>query len=102
MMPTDCRHIGVSYDTLAGESRGVGVGGALRHFSEPSVLMFSEPGKRVFQYESRTMIAEPNSHTENLPSLLGRDILDRWRMVYEPLREILTFTPKKADRIIDL
>lgn len=102
LMPDDCDYIGVSYETLHAEARSVGVGGAMRHFNEPTVIMFDEPGRRVFQYENRTIIAEPNPQTKNLPSLLGRDILDRWRMVYDKPNGKLTFTPRSADRIVRL
>jgi hypothetical protein len=31
------------------------------------------------------------------PSLLGRDVLDRWRMNYDPSRDSLKFTVRSAD-----
>ena len=39
--------------------------------------------------------------TLDLPSLLGRDILDRWRMVYDPEMGLLEFEVRSADLTID-
>ena len=32
-----------------------------------------------------------------LPSLLGRDVIDRWRMVYDPQTPLLEFSIRSAD-----
>ena len=35
-----------------------------------------------------------------LPSLLGRDIINNWRIVYAPLEGRLEATPLRADSIV--
>ena len=36
----------------------------------------------------------------DIPSLLGRDILNRWRMVYDPSIDELSFEVHTADRTL--
>ena len=46
-------------------------------------------------------IAPVQTDAFDIPSLLGRDILDRWRMVYDPEMGLLEFEVRSADLTID-
>ena len=46
-------------------------------------------------------IAQVTAATRTLPSLLGRDVLNRWRMDYDPTRSLLTFTVRTADHTMN-
>ncbi|MDE2695873.1 MAG: hypothetical protein OXH97_05080 [Chloroflexota bacterium] len=46
-------------------------------------------------------IAPVQPDTLDLPSLLGREILDRWRMVYDPEIGVLEFDVRSADLSIE-
>lgn len=50
----------------------------------------------VYVYALDIEIAPPSPDALALPSLLGRDILDRWRMVYGPSYGILEFEVRTA------
>ena len=55
--------------------------------------MFSEGKKRLYGYEIELAIIAPDDGHAllDMPSLLGRDILDRWRMNYSPSTGDLLF-----------
>ncbi len=77
------------------------MGGNAKCFRETAVLAFDEPNRNLIRYYSIAMII-PQVHTAllRMPSILGRDILDRWRMNYDPSRNSLKFTVRSADHTI--
>ena len=65
---------------------------------ESAVLFFDEPNRNLARaYAVSLIIPEPNAQLGSLPSLLGRDVLDRWYMHYDPSRAKLSFTVRGAD-----
>ena len=73
------------------------------HSAEPAAVLFTDPGRAAYIYKIDLAIADPSTpDIDDLPSLLGRDVLDNWRMVYVPLKNGLTFTVLSADLTIDL
>jgi hypothetical protein len=98
LMPDDARFLSIDFSMLRSKSLASGIGGASGVFLEPAYLLFTEPSKRVYAYSIRLLISEPLANHVGVPSLLGRDVLDRWRMVYEPSQGKLIFTVKSADR----
>ena len=95
--PGDGERIGIDYTKLSGATESVGVGGICRNFVEPALLVFSEPKRFLYVYMIPLAISPPSPDIMDLPSLLGRDILDRWRMTYDPARKRLTFHVVSAD-----
>ena len=61
------------------------------------MLAFYEPRNRIWGYEIDIDVMAVGQNTVGLPSLLGRDILDSWRMTYAPLAQELTFEVLQAD-----
>jgi hypothetical protein len=52
-------------------------------------------------YRLPLLVADPSRVDVNLlPSILGRDILNRWDMAYRPSRGSLTFDIVTADEIL--
>ena len=100
--PLDGLRLSIDYPKLSDTSESVGVGGIAQNFVEPALVVFSEPGRMLYVYTVVVAIAPPSPDIMNLPSLLGRDILNQWRMVVEPHRDILTFTVRTADVRIPL
>ena len=47
-------------------------------------------------------ICSPAPDIMNIPSLLGRDILDRWRMTYNPSKRYLAFKVLSADYTVPI
>ncbi len=59
-----------------------GVGGVLTYYRETALIKFSH-GDGTHDLAVQIAIAKPGSPTDGLPSLLGRDILNRMRMDYD-------------------
>ena len=102
LMPIDGDRISIDYRQLAGDVEMVGVGGISSNFIEPAVLAFSETRRNVYLYHLDLQIAAPSPDIGDLPSLLGRNILNKWRMNYNPMGNRLTFTVLSADHVIPL
>ena len=73
-----------------------GIGGSSSYFREPSILAFADkPQTRLYGLE--LSIAEPHKGNEELPSLLGRDVINHWYMQYDPAVTKLECTVRYAD-----
>ena len=103
LLPADGSRMGLSYDQLMKSPiPSVGIGGISRSYTEESIVLFNEPGKALYIYEITIEIVGPDDHIMDIPSLLGRDILNRWRMDYYPTTDELTFQVITADHTIPL
>lgn len=102
LMPTESALMGIDYNQLVGGVQTSGIGGECTDFQERALIAFSEPGKRVYVYDIDILITNPQPYNQNYPSLLGRDILSRWRTVIDWQRNKLTFTVQSADHIVKL
>jgi len=99
--PADAKEMGINYSKLRKPVESLGMGGiALSHPVRGS-LAFTDPGKFIYVYHLDTLdIAAPDPEIEEMPSLLGREILDRWRMIYDPSRDNLSFVVRSADLVL--
>lgn len=69
---------------------GVGYGGVLLGYQLPGAAHFEERGVGAYGFQvDMLLVDEPE--LAGLPSVLGRDILQHWRMVHDPTNEILEF-----------
>lgn len=102
VMPSDAKRIGVPYDMLQGDRVCGGIGGRVHSFVERAVLVFTNPQVRLYAYELEIDIMPDAPEIEEVPSLLGRDVIDRWRIVYDPQGSGLRAKPHSADLEIDL
>jgi hypothetical protein len=101
LMPTDGLKMNINYQTLGDSMLVDGIGGNARCFQEEAVLAFDEPNRNLIRFYAITlMILEAQQALTTLPSIVGRDILDRWRMNYDPSRNKLEFTVRSADLTI--
>jgi hypothetical protein len=96
LLPADSKKLGVKFRTLKNPTFSHGIGGFAKGFDERSILAFSD-GRYVYAYEFDIQIAAPTSENRNLPSLLGRDVLNRWRVVVDYISKSATFTPRNWD-----
>ncbi len=102
LMPGDARRLGVSYELLEGDRECGGIGGTVHSFIERAILVFSHPNRTLYGYDLQMDIMPYDAEMEEVPSLLGRDVLDRWRIVYDPQGAGLRAKPRSADITIDL
>ena len=91
LMPIDGTRLALDYSALAGDESCIGVSGISRNFVEPAFVLFAEHSVCLSIYSIDLAIASPSPDIEDIPSLLGRDILDKWRMNYSPTDKLLTF-----------
>lgn len=107
---TDALQIGLDFTSIVRTSEAQGIGGIVTSYVEPALIVFSDPGDAIWVYREDLEILPPDDgkrgvrdpeESLKLPSLLGREILDRWRMVYHPAARELTFEVISADVVID-
>ena len=98
--PRDARDAGIPFAQLGNRRSSRGIGGRSSYFREPAILAFSDDAVVRF-YEVGLLIAEPNDTNEGLPSLLGRNVINHWRMVYDPSEDRLEFSVRHADRTLN-
>lgn len=102
LLPSDGVRMGIDFTRLTRETESVGVGGITRNYLEEAIIVFSEPKRFLYIYMVDLEISPPSPDIMDLPSLLGREILDRWRMIYDPAKKRLSFEVRTADVVIPL
>ena len=98
--PRDSRFIGIPFDRLRRPIDSNSVGGVAKYFREAAILEFIDGEARTIRkHKVEVLIAKPHPnpmHSINqFHSLLGRDIIDRWRMLYDQTDNLLEFTFKR-------
>ena len=81
--PADAIRARIPFDRLRNSTGYTGVGGSSSYFREVANLLF-EDESRLRIYRLNLLIAAPTENNRGLPSLLGRDVLNRWYMEYDP------------------
>jgi hypothetical protein len=100
--PSDGIRLNIDYGQLSGDVESVGTSGVSHDFTEPALVVFSEPKRFLYVYNITLRIAPYDVEIVDLPSLLGRNILDRWRMIYDPQKKRLVFKVISADVTVPL
>ena len=99
--PRDGLGASVPFDLLQGRSTTRGIGGTASYFPEPAVLAFTdEVTRQDYGYRININVAKPGDVSDRIPSLLGRDVIRRWQMDYDPTYSKLEFAVRDADFII--
>ena len=68
-----------------------GIGGSVPISHESAVVVFQDTRGDLISYDIVLGILHTTDESLALPSLLGRDLLERWRMVFHPAKGILHF-----------
>ena len=98
LMPTDGTRLGIDYNTLTGpQANTYGSGGNSKPHKYRSLISFTEENKRQRTYSIDLFIYPQDPDLDILDSLLGRDVLNRWRMRYQLNNGRLEFTVVSAD-----
>ena len=87
--PSDAKNLGINHRDLQGRPCGEisGFGGKCNAFLEEGVLYFKGTDEKNVKICVSIEILEPYEASEQLPSIIGRDVLHSWKMIYEPLNE---------------
>lgn len=78
----------------------MGISDTVDSYKERAILAFSDQDPIIHGYDIDLTIIRPDPERpgiNRLPSLLGRDILNRWTMHYAPTADKLTFEVVTAD-----
>ena len=98
LMPMTGQSMGIDYSQFVYPTEVFDMGGAARSLRDNAILTFWDPDRRtLWAYQFIINIMAPNPALARAPSLLGRDILDRWRVVCDKPRDKVTFTVRSAD-----
>ena len=96
LMPADSKKLGIDFKKLINPTSSQGIGGFQKGFNETAVIALSD-GKYVYGFDIELEIAERTKDNQHLPSLLGRDVLNRCRLVTDYERATLSLTPRLWD-----
>ncbi len=101
--PGDGAELSVPFDLLQVRSTTRGIGGTASYFPEPAALIFTDDDEgQGYGYRININVAKPGDVSERIPSLLGRDVIRRWQMDYDPTYGRLAFAVRDADFSIDV
>lgn len=100
LMPTDAAALGIDTGNMTPTPHLVSsVGGDTRIYQVSASIMFADR-ENLYVYRAELAIAEPGAHNRGLPSLLGRDILNRWRLRYDAPANALDAEVHSADLVV--
>lgn len=100
-MPLDAQRCGIDYNSLQRTKSATGVGGQMKSYVESALVVFAN-NDELYIYSIEIGILPPAPEVMRLPSLLGRDVIDRWRVLYDKLNTTLTAEVVTADTRIPL
>jgi hypothetical protein len=96
-MPADAARLSLDYSKLTQTAISTGIGGQSSDFVAPAMIAFSAPGTPLFLYQVYLRIMRKTEHNEDIPSLLGRDIIGRWRIVFDKPHNVVSADVISAD-----
>ena len=94
----DAVAMGIKTKLLRRPTLVTGVGGELKLFPEQAQATFEAANGKLYIYNQKLNIAAPNGPNQ---SLLGRDIIDRWKILYDPMKSSLLIMELDADKTVD-
>lgn len=100
LLPSDGIRINLDYSALNQQSQARGLGGVANVNLEKAIVVFRVDSGALYGYEIELAIIEPDDALRDMPSLLGRDILHRWRMDYHPSKGELFFDVEGYDYMV--
>ncbi len=102
LMPTDAATPGVDYTQLTTPMQCVGVGGVSNDFGVPALIVVADRGVALYVYRINLTVITPKSEMMTAPSLLGRDVLNRWSLHMDYSSSLLTAEIRSCDGMIPL
>jgi len=90
LSPADVERLNIDYAQLTGSVKSNGIGGFANQKEEPaSVIFWVKEG--FYVYRVNLCVPRRTKASMQLPSLLGRDVLNRMKMTYNGHARRLTF-----------
>ena len=98
LMPADAIRMNIDHKKLIKPTVVGGLGGDTVVFQESAIMVFYESNRKLIRYYFiKIMIPEFDPDLRRMPPIVGRDVLDKWRMNYDPSKNSLSFTVRSAD-----
>jgi hypothetical protein len=98
-MPLDGIRLNIDYSTLTNARKCAGFGGSGTGFCERAVVAFTD-GIAIYLYEIDILIIKPKRSLLTIPSVIGRDVLNRLIIRYDYLNGIIEMQNHGADHIV--
>ena len=97
--PADSRRLRIDYKKLTREDHSMGYSGPALDYLCKGIVLFAELGVAEYEYDIELRVTRPDFNIPELvmlPSLLGRDILNQWRITFDPanrsiMADVLSF-----------
>lgn len=103
LSPKTAIDIGINYNQLSKPKPVFGIAGEQGCHREKAMIVVAGPDSHTVEHPICIGILvppdepDPDRHRRPLPSLLGRDVLNHFRMVYDPMTGTLCFRPNNLD-----
>ena len=98
IMPADARLLKIDYSKLKSTDTSIGSSGPSLDYLCHAIVIFAEKGVRAYSYNVELRIPESKPETMILPSLLGRDIFNRWQASFDPSKRTIIANVLSCDR----
>jgi hypothetical protein len=99
--PADGKRLRINYSLLTDEDHSMGYTGSTVDLICKGVVTFAEIGVKDYEFDVDLHVTKPDPKTPELlllPSLLGRDILNRWQITFDPKALSITAAVLSFDR----
>ena len=97
--PMDGERLRIPFERLQERIEFGGIGGSHPYYTEHAVLLFDD-GTLIRVYSLPVTVAKPSESINKLPSLIGRPLLNNWRMWHDPYGNRLEIVAKNATSTI--
>lgn len=99
--PKDSIPARVPFGRLGNLASSRGIGGQSAYFIEQAVVSFRDAsGRPIYEYDVNLHVGKPEDVSDRIPSLLGQDVLKRWRLVHDPAVDMLEVQLRDADYVV--
>ncbi len=102
LMPADAKAMRLNFDELGEGVRARGIGGRVNVHSLTGMITFLELGVGLVVYETPVLVYPDRPPYRYYPSILGRDVLNSWRVRYSQPENALTAEALRHDDLIPL
>lgn len=82
IMPVDSARLNIPFEQMTNFRTAYGFGGSGKVFYMPATLVVSDK-TTLYGYRFAVDIAEPHDSLDGMPSLLGRDIMQFWKITLD-------------------
>jgi len=93
LMPIDGLRMSIPYNTLPTPKTSKGVGGIANDFEKSAHIAVFDADGYILTYFVKLTISTPTPHNQDIPSLLGRDIINTWCFTADRPNNLVTAEP---------